>query len=205
MPSIPSGSVTAEEYLEQERAAATKSEYFNGLVIAMSGASFAHNYIASNLMGLLIPLLKGSGCRVLGSDMRVYAEALNSYTYPDLTVLCGEPRLQDGKMDTLLNPYVLIEILSPSTRHIDLGPKMRAYQKIASLQEMIFVDQIAPIVHRSRKHETDWNIEVFVGIGGVAELLPENIEIPMKDIYDGVEFDPIAVFEHRAEYGTVIG
>lgn len=203
--SIPNGFATPEEYLERERAAATKSEYFNGQIIAMSGASLAHNYIASNLMGLLLSLLKNSGCRVVGSDMRVHAEALNSYTYPDLTVVCGEPVLQDGKMDTLLNPYVLIEILSPSTQRLDLGPKMRAYQKIASLQEMIFVDQAAPIVHRSRKHGAEWNIEVFVGIGGETELLPDNFAIPMKDIYEGVKFDPPAVFEHRTEYGTVIG
>lgn len=139
MSSTPSGFITPEQYLEQERAAATKSEYFNGHIIAMSGASFAHNNILTNLMEVLLNLLKGSGCRPYAADLRVYAEALNSYVYPDLTIVCEEPWFQDNQKDTLLNPTVIIEIQSSSTGHIDLGPKMRAYQKIGSLEEMIFV------------------------------------------------------------------
>jgi Uma2 family endonuclease len=205
MSSIPSGFVTPEQYLELERAATTKSEYFNGQVIAMSGASLAHNYIATNLLAVLLPLLKGSGCRPLVADMRVYAEALNSYVYPDITIVCGEPLLQDKLKDTLLNPTILIEILSPSTQHIDRGRKMEAYKEIPSLQEYILVDQAEPVIHRNRKQGDGWSTRVFVGIGGVAELLPDNFAISMKDIYEGVKFDPPAVFEHRAEYGTVIG
>lgn len=126
--------ITPEEYLEAERAADYKNEYYDGHVFAMSGASLAHNRIEINLIAGLRDRSKECGCEVLPSHMRVTTPSHDSYMYPDLTIVCGEPQLEDDHFDTLLNPSVIIEILSPSTRSIDKGRKFFFYKEIPSLK-----------------------------------------------------------------------
>lgn len=126
--------LTPDEYLAIERKAEFKSEYDNGYVYAMSGASREHNLIASNLNGQLWAELRGRPCESYAADMRARASASRSFSYPDVTVVCGEPRFLDAEVDTLLNPTVIVEVLSPSTESYDRGRKFAHYRTLESLQ-----------------------------------------------------------------------
>ena len=135
--------LTPEEYLAFERKATTKHEYLNGQIVAMSGASFAHTFITANIANQLYNQLIGGECRVVTSDMRVKASKTESYFYPDVVVICGEPLAEDNVFDTLLNPTVIVEVLSPSTEAYDRGEKFEHYKQIASLKEYLLVSQDA--------------------------------------------------------------
>ncbi len=126
--------ITPAEYLLAERAALEKHEYFDGQVLAMSGASMDHNRITTTLVGSIRQFLQGKSCEIFPSDMRVSTPEHDAYMYPDASIVCGEPQLEDDVFDTLLNPVVIFEILSPSTRSIDKGRKLFFYQRIPSLQ-----------------------------------------------------------------------
>ena len=133
--------LTPEEYLDFERKATTKHEYVNGQMFAMSGASFAHNFITANTANQLYNQLIDSECQVVTNDMRVKAIETESYFYPDIVVVCGEPRAEDDTFDTLLNPTLIVEVLSPSTAAYDRGEKFAHYQQIVSLQAYILISQ----------------------------------------------------------------
>lgn len=130
-----------EEYLLIERQAAHKSELINGEIYAMSGASREHNLITGNIFASLHSQLRGKGCEVYTSDMRLKIPATGTYTYPNVVLVCGEPQFEDEHVDTLINPTVLIEVLSPSTEKYDRSPKSAHYRHIPSLQELILVSQ----------------------------------------------------------------
>src|SRR5262245_52806425 len=127
--------VSPEEYLRRERLAEHKSEYLNGEIFAMGGASLQHNLIAGNIFGELREQLKSRPCQTYISDMRVKVLAVGLYTYPDVVIVCGEPRFEDAEVDTLLNPTVLIEVLSTSTERYDRIAKSSYYRTIDSLAE----------------------------------------------------------------------
>ena len=146
MPAMPKPLLTPEEYLARERRAETKSEYLRGEVFAMAGASRAHNLIASNAAGELRQQLRDRPCEVYPSDMRVKVSPSGLYTYPDVTVVCGEPQFEDAEVDTLLNPKVLVEVLSPSTADYDRGGKFTHYRRLPSLQEYVLISQDRPLV-----------------------------------------------------------
>ena len=122
---------TAEEYLAFERQSEIRHEYFDGEVFAMSGASRAHNRISWNLTVALDPQLEGGSCEGFATDMRVYIPATERFTYPDLIVTCGDPELADAELDTLLNPTLIIEILSKGTEDYDRGRKLFDYRSVA--------------------------------------------------------------------------
>ena len=126
-PALKYNYITPAEYLLDERAAAEKHEYYDGQVLAMSGAGLKHNLIASNLVGKISTFLDGKDCRILFSEMRVSTLQQDAYMYPDALIVCGELQLEDDRFDTLLNPSVIFEILSPSTRSIDKGRKFFFY------------------------------------------------------------------------------
>src|SRR5262245_17637844 len=130
MTAVPKQLMTPAEYLVKERAAEFKSEYYRGEMFAMAGASYEHTVICANLVQELGSQLKGSQCRTLSQDMRVKVSASGLYTYPDVIVLCGPPELEDEQGDTLLNPRVIVEVLSDSTERYDRGAKFRQYQQI---------------------------------------------------------------------------
>jgi Uma2 family endonuclease len=181
---------TPDQYLELERASATRHEFVNGQIHAMAGASEAHNIIVLNIGSELRARLRGRGCRAYVSDMRVKVPATELYTYPDITALCEHPRLEDEHLDTLLNPAVIIEVLSPSTEAYDRGAKFGHYRRIDSLREYVLVSQGAMRVERYVRHGEDW---LFTEIGGAGEILRiESLacEIPLREIYDGVELSP---------------
>jgi len=176
-----------EEYLERERGAETKSEYLDGEILAMAGASRAHNLIVGNLVGELRARLRGRPCEVYPSDMRVRVRETGLYTYPDVTVVCGAPELQDAHQDTLLNPTLLIEVRSPSTEQDDRGWKGAHYRRLPSLLEYVLVRQDEPSIERYRRHgEREWLITEVEGLGETVELASVGVTLPLEEIYERV-------------------
>ena len=181
--------LTPEEYLAFERKATTKHEYLNGQIVAMSGASFAHNFITVNIAAHLnIQLIAGEG-RVAASNMRAKVTEIDSYFYPDVVVVCGEPRAEDDTFDTLLNPTLIVEVLSPSTETYDRGEKFEHYQQIASLKEYILISQDKIRVEHYRRQEADWLQTEFQGLEEVLPLLSIDCELRLQDVYRRVKFD----------------
>lgn len=175
--------VTPEEYLQEERKATEKHEYFDGQVLAMSGASIEHNSINANLIIHIGAHLKGKNCKILPSGMRVSTSADDAYMYPDASIVCGEPHLQDNSFDTLLNPIVIFEILSPSTRSVDKGRKLFFYQRIPSLQEYIMIDAGKRFIQLARKQpDGHWKFE---------ELHEETRSLQIQSIEYAIELDDI--------------
>ena len=180
--------LTPEEYLAFERKATMKHEYVNGQIIAMSGASFAHTFITANTANQLYNQLIDSECRVVTSDMRVKAIQTESFFYPDVVVVCGEPLAEDDVFDTLLNPTVIVEVLSPSTEAYDRGEKFEHYQQIASLKEYILISQDKiDVEHYYRRQETKWLRAELPGPEAVLSLSSIDCELRLQDVYRRVE------------------
>ena len=179
--------LTPKEYLAFERKATTKHEYLNGQIVAMSGASFAHNFITVNIAtSLNVQLMEGE-CRVATSDMRVKVTEIDSYFYPDVVVVCGEPRAEDDTFDTLLNPVLIVEVLSPSTAIFDRGEKFEHYQQIASLKDYILISQDEVHVEHYCRQESGWLRSEFRELGDVLSLLSIGCELRLQDVYRRVE------------------
>lgn len=180
--------IPPEDYLEIERAADSKSEYLNGEMWAMSGATESHTVIVSNLIRELGNQFKGRPCRVYGPDMRVQVDTTGLYTYPDVTLICGERRFLDDRRDTLLNPLVIIEVLSPSTADYDRGAKFAHYRQLASLQEYVLVAQDERhIMHYLRQADNRWLLEEFQGRDDVIELPSVTCRLPLIEVYENIE------------------
>ena len=175
--------LTPEEYLVRERKALTKSEYRNGQIYAMPGASHEHNVIMGNTFAALHIQLRARTCIVYPSDMRVKIGLAGQYTYPDVVVVCDEPRFDDTHFDTLLNPTVLIEVLSPSTAAYDRGEKFAAYQKLDSLCEYILIAQDEVCVDHYLRQEQDWNLTTFRSLDDVFTLVSIGCELALQAIY----------------------
>ena len=154
MSAVPKGFLTPQEYLAQERRAELKSEYYRGEVFAMAGATFEHTLIKDNFAREAGNQMKGRPCVVLTSDMRVKVDPTGLYTYPDAAIVCDGPRFEDNVFDTLLNPQVVMEVLSDSTEKYDRGAKFRHYRQIASLKEYLLVAQDRPLVERYTRNST---------------------------------------------------
>ncbi|MGH7460578.1 MAG: Uma2 family endonuclease [Longimicrobiales bacterium] len=178
--------ITPAEYLDAERRAETKSEYFAGQVFAMAGASMEHNLIVANLVAGLHGQLKGRPCSVLPSDMRVHVPT-GLYTYPDVTVVCGKPQLEDEHLDTLLNPTVLIEVLSDSTERYDRGRKAEHYRQVESLQEYLLIAQHEARIERYRRQgEREWVLTEAIGLEESVTLASVDCVLDLHDVYDRV-------------------
>lgn len=181
--------LTPEEYLAFERKATTKNEYLNGQIVAMSGASFVHNFITMNIANQLYNQLRGGKCQVATSDMRVKVTQTESYFYPDVVVVCGEPLSEDNTFDTLLNPTVIVEVLSPSTETYDRGEKFAHYKQVESLKEYILVSQDRARVEHYLRQESKWLQNEFLKLDDVMPLISIECELPLQDIYTRIEFD----------------
>jgi Uma2 family endonuclease len=175
--------LTPEEYLTWERKQPFKNEYHNGQIVAMSGASRWHNRITLDTATQLNNQLMGSECEVYASDMRVRTNPTASYLYPDVVVVCDEPRFEDDTFDTLLNPIVVIEVLSPSTAAYDRGEKFEYYKQLASLQEYILISQDSIRVERYCRRETQWDRNTFQRLEDVLSLASIECEVPLRAIY----------------------
>lgn len=182
--------LSPQEYLVKERRAEFRSEYYNGEMFAMAGASFEHTLAKDNLAREAGNQLKGGPCRVLTSDLRVKVDASGLYTYPDVAIVCDKPQFEDGKMDTLLNPRALVEVLSDPTEKYDRGRKFAHYRQVASLQEYVLVAQDRPLVERYvRQADQSWTLTVYEGLAATFEFASIAVRIPLAEIYSGVEFD----------------
>ena len=183
--------ISPVEYLELDRAAATRSEYYFGEVLAMSGASGPHNFIVSNIIGETRAALKGGPCRVAPSDMRTRTTT-GTYCYPDVSIICGQPQYDDDRQDILLNPRVIFEVLSPSTESHDRGSKFVQYRSIPSLQTYVLVSQREPIVECYFRHagQREWSFTDAQGLDSVIRIPGVDIELSLREIYDNIEFPP---------------
>jgi Uma2 family endonuclease len=191
MPALPTTYYTSEQYLALERAAEYKSELVNGQIYAMSGASREHNLIAINLASQINVQLKGKPCETYGSDMRVKVSPTGMYTYPDVTVACNGPRFEDDHIDTLLNPTVIVEVLSPSTEAYDRGEKFAHYRRLDSLSDYVLVSQDKARVEHYVRHPDDrsrWVLTEISGLDGVLRLISIGCEVGLRDVYDRVNF-----------------
>ena len=180
--------LTPEDYLEQERQAKTKSEYFAGQVYAMAGASGAHNIIVANTIVELGSQLKRRPCITYASDMRVKVSVSGLYTYPDVSVVCGKPQFDDKQKDTLLNPTVLIEVLSDSTEAYDRGRKFAHYRKLDSLAEYLLIEQDHAAIDRYVRQSDDrWLLTAYRGLDAVVMIDAIVCELPLAEVFDKVE------------------
>lgn len=176
--------ISPKQYLALERKAKTKNEYYRGEVFAMAGASRAHNLIATNIVRWLGNQLLERPCSVYSSDMKVSIETIDKYTYPDIVVTCEEEKFEDEEQDVLLNPMVIMEILSDSTEAYDRGKKFSHYQQISSFKEYVLVSQDAYKVERFTRQQADtWLYEAFCDIGKSVTIKSIECELPISEIY----------------------
>jgi Uma2 family endonuclease len=177
--------LSVDEYLDIERAAETKSEFYDGEMFAMAGASEPHNLISLNIGAELRAALRQRGCRVYPSDMRVKCPT-GLYTYPDVTVVCSEPRFEGSKRDNLLNPLVIVEVLSPSTEAYDRGKKFEHYRTIPSLQAYVLVaSDRRSVEHFARQDQGGWLLSE--PIDGTIAISALDCALSLDEIYDLVE------------------
>ena len=186
---IPKTKLTPEEYLKFERKSEERHEYFNGEIFAMSGAKRNHNKITTNLNGLVWQHLKGKNCENYSSDMRVFVPETGLYTYSDLVVVCGEPEFKDNVFDTLLNPILLIEVLSDSTEGYDRGKKFQHYRSVESLQEYVLVAQDEARIEKYVKRGDRFGLlSEAVGLDAEIEFASIECRIALREVYEKIEF-----------------
>jgi Uma2 family endonuclease len=183
MSTLPKSYLTPEQYLDIERKAEFRSEYFNGEVFAMSGASRWHGRIAFRLNGLIDRHLEDKPCEGYTAEMRVLTPG-GLYTYPDLVITCEPAQFQDKHFDTLLNPTLIAEILSPSTENYDLGRKAEMYREIPSLREILFIDQERYAVQLQRRQpDGTWSLSKVEGLENSVELASIGYTLALKELY----------------------
>ncbi len=181
--------ITPDEYLKFEKNSEFKHEYFDGEIFAMVGASLNHNRISFNLSRELGNQLKNSSCEGFSGDMRVKVKEIEKYTYPDIVVACDKIELEENGVDTLLNPIVIMEILSDSTEAYDRGLKFEHYQLIGSLQEYILISQHSCTVVRYLRNQDDsWNYKKHTDMNKILKLESIKCELSLSEIYHRVEF-----------------
>ncbi len=182
--------LTPEEYLEIERAAEFRHEYYNGRMYAMASGFYRHARIGHNLSRELGNALRNGPCEVAGTDLRVRVAPDGLYTYPDLVLVCGEPKFADGRTDTLLNPVLLIEVLSPCTELVDREFKAAQYKAITALQEYALVSQTEARVEVYRRQDgAQWLLSEFAGLEAAARFDSVEASVPLAEIYSKIRFD----------------
>ncbi len=181
--------ISPEDYLEIERQAEYKSEYYNGEMFAFAGAGFNHNIIAVNITTFLNNQLRSKSCIVFNSDMRLFVEAFNLYTYPDVMIVCGKVNFLDDNKDNVLNPLMIIEILSKSTESYDRGKKFEFYRSIPSLKEYVLVSSDRPLVEIFTKNEKNlWVLSDEKNLENLVKISSIGLDVPLKEIYFKVDF-----------------
>lgn len=183
---------TASEYLQLERNASERHEFAFGEIFAMGGASARHVEIVSNLVRELGNRLRDRACKVYATDLRLCVNAEGRYTYPDVLIVCGKPRFLDEQFDTLLNPDVIIEVMSNSTRNYDRGDKFQQYREIPSFREYLLVDQSCVYIEKHTKGDDgDWKLTEIKSLEAEIHLDSINIVLPVAEIYLKVDFASI--------------
>lgn len=194
MSTQPKTLLTEEQYLEIERKAEYKSEYFAGEMFAMAGAKEAHNLLVTNLVRELSQQLRERPCRVYSNDMRVRIPSSGLYTYPDVIAVCGEPNFRDEQRDTLLNPNLVVEVLSPSTEAYDRGRKFEHYRSIGSVSEYLLVssDRIHVDLY-TRQADGRFLLTSACGLEETLELESAGCWVTLSALYEKVEFAPSGI------------
>ena len=183
--------VTEEEYFALDLAAETRLEYLDGEIIAMAGASPNHNDIVSNVLAWLHGKLKGSSCRVRASEQRVHMPAQRGYVYPDVVVGCGKLEYKPGSNPpTLLNPVLVVEVLSESTATYDLTRKFQAYQSIPGLRHYLLLEtqRVNAFLYSREPGSLAWTVRTYDQLSDVLALLALSVELPLAEAYAAVVF-----------------
>jgi Uma2 family endonuclease len=192
MSSQPSTFLTPEEYLEIERRAERKSEYFQGEMFAMAGASLVHVLIVGNLVRELGNRLEAGPCRVYSSDLRLRVSPNGFFTYPDVMVICGDPQFADNRGDTVVNPVLIIEVLSTSTEAYDRGKKFEQYRTLPSLREYILVAQDAPRIEQfTPQPDGHWLSAETIGMDASIRLASIDCVLPLSKIYSKIDWPAV--------------
>lgn len=178
--------MTEEEYLAFERASDEKHEFADGEIFAMAGGTFEHSTVAQGIGGVLRAALQGRRCTVQNSDMKVYIPSTGRYVYPDAVVVCGRPEFRDDNRDVLLNPRVVVEVLSPTSEAYDRGDKFANYRSIPSLKQYVIVSQDKPYIEvYTRQDDGAWGLRDY-GAGQTAALPAIECAIEVDQVYAGV-------------------
>lgn len=179
--------LTVAEYLAIEEASEVRHEFFNGELFAMAGATVAHNRVKENLIGEMFGQLTAGGCWSYSSDQRVHVTTTGLYTYPDVLIVCGPPTFDPADPNSITNPRVVIEVLSPSTAGYDRGDKFRHYQRLPSVQEYVLVSQDRVQVERQvRQPDGSWNLTTFDDPSGELAFATIPVRVPLAGVYRGV-------------------
>ncbi|MEZ4658525.1 MAG: Uma2 family endonuclease [Caldilineaceae bacterium] len=182
--------ISPQEYLELERQSETKHEYIDGRMVEMPGASEVHNTIVSNIIISIGIQLRGRPGKVYSSDMRVRIPATDRYTYPDVVAITNKPALEEDEFDVLVNPAVIVEVLSDSTSNYDRGEKFQNYRTIETLQEYLMIYQDSPRVeHYVRQSDGQWLFSETTNVAEIVYIPTIECDLPLSEIYDDVDFD----------------
>ncbi|SRR6185295_4921428 len=194
MPAVPKERFNIEEYIEFDKNSEERWEYFDGVVVSMSGGTLVHNQLSTNLLsGLRMPAL-AKGCRVLPADMRIKVPKAPPYRYADIVVVCGPPVIEQIQgLDVLVNPRLIVEILSSSTEAYDRGKKFVSYKSIDSFEEYLLVAQDRPyITHYVRQADGSWSRTDIEGLDSEIELSSISCKLALREIYELVEFPDLS-------------
>jgi Uma2 family endonuclease len=180
--------ISAEEYLTAESVSVEKHEYFNGEIYAMECATVEHNLIVANTFGEIYGKLKDKQCKIMTSDLRVNVQSNGLYTYPDISIVCGEIEKSADAFDSITNPIVIIEVLSEGTKDYDRGSKFMLYRGIPSLKSYILIDSTGHVMVEvfSKNQNNIWQLKEYKSIDNIMDIEPLDIGIGLVDIYSGV-------------------
>jgi len=180
---------TAKEYLALEEAADSKSEYHNGIIYTMAGGSFNHDMISGNVYAALHSFARSGSCLAFTSNMKLKIEAHNLYLYPDAMLIGGKPKFEKNRTDVVLNPIILVEVLSKSTESYDRGKKFEFYRTLATVQEYLLIDQERLYVeHYHKLHMGRWEYTIVLDFDETVKLQSIQLEIPIRLIYEQVDW-----------------
>ncbi len=183
--------ISPEEYLNIERRATCRSEYVHGEMFAMAGATRQHNRISSNVVSEINQRIKSRDCNIYSSEFRVHVPSTGYFTYPDIVITCGNEEFTDDHNDVLVNPLVIMEILSDSTAAIDRGRKFEQYRELPSFVEYLLIEQRAPRIEQYLLHDSqEWLYRDIRGIDGQVRIEAIDCTLLLCDIYHKVEFLP---------------
>ncbi len=181
--------ITPEEYLAREAQAEYKSEYRNGEMFALAGASINHNQIVVHVAASFTRLFERKPCRIFATDVRLHIQQSGLYCYPDVMGICGKIEFLPGRDDTVINPIVLAEVWSDSTKPYDRGEKFATYRQIPTLQEYVLIDQTQFYVEHFRRDGNSWVLETLDDLDAVLVLPSVQCEMPLATIYEKVEWE----------------
>jgi Uma2 family endonuclease len=187
MSAIAKSNISESEYLELEREALQKSEYYKGEIFAMAGATKEHNAIVASLIAELYSFLRGKSCKVYPSDLRIHNTENTLYTYPDVIIVCGKEEYLDDKFDTLLNPTVIFEVLSPSTEDYDRGTKFKLYRTIPSLQNYVLVSSTEFAAEVYTRNNDQWILSTANDRNDRITISAINYDLQLADVYAQID------------------